>query len=133
MSRNDLEAIELTDDEQRFLKWGMAAWHGACHPPLLMRQALGFREYADIFPWTDEKLHSIGPVTEMSRADWTKLMTLAEIGFASDTIGAGREWSVVSGMPDREALPLMRAIQAKLRHVMLRYDQQTGDPLPGSE
>jgi hypothetical protein len=120
MSTGDLATIEFTEEEQKFLTWGMAVWHGASHPSSKMRHALGFENYADIFPWTNDKMHAIGPVMEMTRADWTQFITLVEVGFASDNAGAGLEWSPISGIPDSQSIRILRAIQRKLLAVVLR-------------
>jgi hypothetical protein len=133
MSRDDLAAIELTGDEQHLLVWGLQVWHGASHPSLAMRHALGFEDYADIFPWTSEKVRKIGPLVEFTRADWTQLMLLVELGFASDNMGAGLKWIAISGIPDDQTIRLLRSVQRKLRSALIRYDSRTGEPIPDRE
>lgn len=133
MSRDDLAAIELTEDEQHLLVWGLQVWQGASHPSLAMRYALGFEDYTDIFPWTSEKVRTIGPLVELTRADWTQLMLLVELGFVSDNMGAGLKWIAISGIPDDQTMRLLRSVQRKLRSVLIRYDRRTGEPIPDRE
>jgi hypothetical protein len=53
-----------------------------------------------------------------SAADWTRLLLLAELSFASDVFGAGAEFEMVSAWRDSQALTLLRSIQRALAGVV---------------
>lgn len=46
--------------------------------------------------------------------EWTRILLLAEISFASDLLGAGVEFDIVTPWRDPEALPVLRSIQRAL-------------------
>jgi hypothetical protein len=50
----------------------------------------------------------------LSDVDWTRILLLTETSWASDLLGAGVESGLVTGIPDAEAVTLLRSIQRKL-------------------
>ncbi len=120
-------SIALTDEEQSFLRWGLELWRGPIYPSQQMRQGLGFVTSRELFDWVETHLHRVREETTFSRKEWTTVLALSELAFASETAGGAADWAVVSAIPDEKAIKILRSVQRKLRRVILRYDVYSGE------
>ncbi len=50
----------------------------------------------------------------LSRTDWTRTLLATEIVFIDNVVGAGWDWSPVTGFSDTETLQVLRRLQRKL-------------------
>lgn len=105
----------LTEEQRRFLSTALAMWGGPAGNRPLPVAALGYRDWADFDSDTDRlraRLDQSDP--QFSPTEWTRILLLAEISFASNLLGAGVEFEIASAWYDPEALPLLRSIQRRL-------------------
>lgn len=50
----------------------------------------------------------------LSSQDWRRVLLAAESVFASDVVGSGLDWPITTGIPDAEAIAILRGLQRKL-------------------
>ncbi len=110
----ELLAISLTANEREVLAYGLISWGGParCTDPLAF--AMGFGTYDELLAETARLLPVIRRGDAMSRFDWRRTLFATEIAFASDVMGAGRDWCPVSGFGDAETIHMLRQIQQKI-------------------
>jgi hypothetical protein len=105
----------LSEEQRRFLSTALDVWHGPASWRPLPITVLG---YAD---WTEFDADIARMRTELDQAEpqfsvveWTRILLLSEISFASNLLGAGVEFDIVTAWRDPEALPMLRSIQRAL-------------------
>lgn len=108
----------LTEEQCRFLSTALAMWSGVAGWRPLPITALGYASW----PAFDADIAGLRaqldqPEPQFSDADWTRILLLAEISFASDLLGAGLEFEVASTWRDPKALRVLRSIQRELGRV----------------
>lgn len=106
----------LSDEQRRFLSRALSMWGGVASWLPLPIAALGYADWAafdDDIARMQQQLDDAVP--GFSSAEWTRALLLAEISFASDLLGAGVEFGIVSEWRDPEALVILRSIQRALR------------------
>jgi len=105
----------LSGEQRRFLSTALAMWDGVASSRPLPITALGYPDWpgfdADVARLRAQ-LHQAEP--QFSQREWTRILLLAEISFASDLLGAGVEFDLVSGWTDAEAVAVLRSIQRAL-------------------
>ncbi len=89
-------------------------WAGPAAPTEAMALAMGFRDVADLFAEGERIAAFIRAGRSLTKADWRRALVATEIVFASSTVGAGLDWSIVTGYQDDETIRILRAIQRKL-------------------
>ena len=109
----------LTEEQCRFLSTALAMWAGVAAWRPLPITALGYASW----PEFDADIAGLRaqldqPEPRFSDADWTRILLLAEISFASDLLGAGSEFEVGSAWRDPKALRVLRSIQRELGPVV---------------
>jgi hypothetical protein len=50
----------------------------------------------------------------LSRRDWQKILIATEIVFASDVVGAGLDWPIVTGFRGDQTIALLRGLQRQM-------------------
>jgi hypothetical protein len=105
----------LSDEERRFLSTALAMWGGVASWRPLPITTFGYADWAefdvDVARMRAELDHA---EPQFSAVEWTRILLLAEISFASDLLGAGGEFDIVTAWRDPEALPVLRSIQRSL-------------------
>lgn len=105
----------LTEEQRQFLSTAIGVWRGVASDRPLPLQMLGYTSWQQ-FDTEITRLQTAlrDPAPALARPDWTRVLLLAEIGFASDLWGAGVEFEMVGTWRDPEALRLLRSIQRQL-------------------
>lgn len=105
----------LTNQERRFISKALGEWRGAATGKPLPIDALGIASSWPEFDSTIERLrYAVEHNEELSVRDWSLLLYLTEQGWASTLVGAGLDFTTVSGIEDDDAVKLLRSIQWKL-------------------
>ena len=79
--------------------------------PVMM---LGFSSWPEFDGAVEELRDTIERQQPLSELDWTRVLVLTEIARASDVLGAGLDFELVSSVSDADAVELLRSIQRKL-------------------
>jgi hypothetical protein len=111
---DDVLAVDLTDDERRLLRCGLREWGGPARCTEQMAVAMGFVDVDDLFRSGARMRALLKDQTPMSRLDWGRALLATEVVFASAVMGAGWDWSIVTGMSDAETVVTLRGLQRKL-------------------
>lgn len=109
-----MSPVELSEEELRFLRAAMLDWGGPSTPDDALAVALGFTD-AEAMPseaW--ELWRRIERREDLGHEDWRRVLLAAEVVFVSDVVGSGLDWSITSGIPDEEAIAILRGLQRKL-------------------
>ena len=106
--------IALSDTERRVLKHGLLEWSGPARCSDALALAMGFGNVDDLWDESDRIISALETKAPLSSLDWARTLLATEICFASDVLGAGVDWSTVSGLDDAETLRLLRGIQHKI-------------------
>lgn len=124
-------------DEQRWLLWrGLLEWTGPARCTQEMAVAMGFvsveRMFDEIKPMRD--LLKGDPPWLFSRVDWTRILLATEVVFASSVLGAGSDWSIVTGLSDAKTISLLREVQRNFARLRVRVQIGTRPvPEPGPQ
>lgn len=111
--------LALDEGELRLLIAATGVWFGAATPSDLQARAMGFRDLDDLRDHGTSFHERLAPESSFSPLEWTQLLMMAELGFASDIQGAGWEWSVITGIQDEEAIGILRRLQHHLISIRL--------------
>lgn len=110
-----LISIELDADERLLLRQGMNQWGGPDKCTMEMAVAMGFADLDDLYSGEGERLWlAIGAEEALTAFDWCRILLATEIAFASNLIGAGRDWIFTAGLSDEDSLRLLRKVQRKM-------------------
>jgi len=112
MTQNgDLVSLNLTDEERRMLFYGLVDWGGPARCTGAPAIALGFDGLEHLDREGRRIAQDIYEGRPVSLRERTRAMFSAEIIFASDVMGTGKEWGVIQGGDDANWLGILRALQ----------------------
>ncbi|MFE4195600.1 hypothetical protein ACFRJ9_07030 [Paenarthrobacter sp. NPDC056912] len=114
MKAHDRVQFDLDEDEREVLRRGLMEWAGPAAPTEAMALAMGFGGVDDLFAEGERIAAFIHAGRSLTKADWRRALLATEIVFVSSTVGAGLDWSIVTGYQDDETIRILRAIQRKL-------------------
>lgn len=106
--------VTLTDDERLLLLMGLNEWGGPARCTDEMAAAMGFEDCADLKRQGLRLREVVKAGDPLSVADWRRVLMATEVVFVSDVVGSGLDWRVTTGIPDAEALVLLRQVQRKM-------------------
>jgi hypothetical protein len=106
-------AIPLTDSERYFMYMALSEWGGLASYKPRPLPILGVSDWAEFDALTDRLATAITQHESLSDLDWARALFLTEISWASDLVGAGVEFALISHS-DEEAVRLLRSIQRKI-------------------
>jgi hypothetical protein len=106
--------ISLADDERFLLSRGLIEWGGPARCTQEMAVAMGFESVDDLFVQSDRLIEALEARHALSRTDWTRVLLATEVVFASNILGAGRDWAIATGIDDVKAVELLRQLQSKI-------------------
>ncbi|WP_123955511.1 hypothetical protein [Frondihabitans sp. 762G35] len=121
MSREPID-LELTVLERGVLSRGCDEWNGTARGNDAIARAFGFESASSLLVDGRRLSRSVSQGLPLTRSDWTRALLSLEVLFASDVIGAGVEWSTITGFTDGETITALRGIQRKLGGVVIRPD-----------
>lgn len=114
MNAHDRVQFDLDEDEREVLRRGLTEWAGPAAPTEAMALAMGFGDIDDLFAEGERIAAFIHAGRSLTKIDWRRALLATEIVFSSNTVGAGLDWSTVTGYQDDETIRILRAIQRKL-------------------
>ena len=114
MSAAPPEQVVLDDEERRFLRAALLDWGGPAHPTDELAAAMGFGSAKNLSGDTRALWKRIEARETLTTEDWRRVLLAVEIVFASDVVGSGVDFSTTSGIPDEEAIKILRGLQRKL-------------------
>lgn len=109
-----VNAVELDEDELRFLRAGLLEWGGPASPTTALARAMGFSGVQEMSreAWTLwERIERNDP---LSADEWRKALLAVEVVFASDVVGSGVDWPTTTGISDVDSIAILRRLQRKL-------------------
>lgn len=80
---------------------------------------MGFASVVDLFSEGKRIGDAIRDHRPLARRDWARALLATEIVFASSYMGAGLDWSIVTGFSDVDTVEALRRIQRVLSRSQL--------------
>ncbi|TFC54518.1 MULTISPECIES: hypothetical protein [unclassified Cryobacterium] len=105
---------ELTEIERLVLRNGLLQWGGPALCTEELAIGMGFLSVSDLFTEGRRIMGALDESRPMSHRDWARTLLATEIVFMSDTVGAGLEWEVVTGISDSDTFITIRRLQGHL-------------------
>jgi hypothetical protein len=112
MSDDVSVAIDLTDDERRFMATALAEWGGPAQGQTVLLGIFGLSSAYDLIDMACALGQSIKRAERLSDLDWARALLLTEISWGSDLLGAGLDANTRSY--DEVAVRLLRSVQYKV-------------------
>jgi hypothetical protein len=106
--------VALDDRERRLLRAALLEWGGPACPTDDLAAALGFSGAKNMAAEAWRFWQRIDAGDVLAPDEWRSVLLAAEIVFVSDVVGSGLDWATTSGIPDSEALAILRGLQRKL-------------------
>jgi hypothetical protein len=107
----------LTLDDRVFLWRTLCLWLGQASTKPVPITVLGFSDWnhadAQVARYLDN-LAAGGDLPGLDDLDKARMLILAELVYGSDLIGAGRQFTADTGIPDETAIDVLRQIQRKI-------------------
>lgn len=96
------------------LRAALLEWGGPAKPTEQLALAMGFQGLEGLSRDVMTLREALKEGVPLSREDWQRVLLATEIVFASDVVGSGLDWPITTGVPDAEAIALLRAMQRKM-------------------
>ena len=109
-----LVKLDLTWEERTLLCFGLKDWLGPASGTESLAVAFGFANLDDLADHGDQIAEAIFEGEAVSRRDWSRAMFAAEVCFASDVVGTGKEFTVIHGGSDADWFRALRDLQGKI-------------------
>lgn len=111
---DEREAIDLTDAERSFMYFALTHWGvPASYKPLPIDALFGISDWAEFDRLTARLAQAITHRQPLTARDWALALFLTEVSFASDLVGTGIEFALISHS-DEDGIKLLRSIQRKI-------------------
>jgi len=114
LSPNEHVEYELTVVERSVLRHGLLQWSGPASCTEELSIAMGFTSVANLIHDGERIGAAIKGCQPLQHFDWTRALLATEIGFMSNIVGAGHDWSIATGFSDEETLKTIRELQLHL-------------------
>jgi hypothetical protein len=111
---SDLVAIELTADERDFIQQTLEQWALSAASTPFPYQALGMSTWDEFLTLTGRLEHAVVAGKPLTDLDWTRVLFLTEVTWASNLVGSGLDFAIVTRFSDSEAIGLLRGLQRKI-------------------
>jgi hypothetical protein len=106
--------LDISEREVEVLGQGLLHYGGPAHATEEFANAMGFSSANSMLEECMEIRRKLQGSGALSARDWTRALLALEICFASKLMGAGYQWSTVTGLSDNETILVLRSIQRKL-------------------
>lgn len=117
-SSYELVAVDLTADQRQFMAKALHQWApqwalSASGKPFPF-QALGLSTGEGLTQLALRLAHALEHNLSLTDLDWARAVYLTECCWASNLIGLGDDFAAATGVPDADALSMLRRIQRKI-------------------
>lgn len=119
----------LDDRERRFVYRALHDWDGPAYPTDAFAVAMGFGSAATMPSECERLWERIDAGESLDAQDWRRVMVTAEVAFASDVVGVGIDWEIVSPFSDEESIAILRGLQRKLIKLYVVSDEDDDQDL----
>jgi hypothetical protein len=113
-SPSELVAVDLSRDERDFIGQTLRQWETSAASAPFPFQVLGFSTWEEFGGLVLRLERAVGAGEALTDLDWVRVLFLTEVTFASDLIGSGTEFELMTRFSDAEALSLLRGLQRKI-------------------
>lgn len=113
-SSSGLVAVDLTDDERNFIRQTLRQWEASASGQPFPFQVLGLPTWEEFGALTLRLERAVTDHEALTDLDWARVLFLTEVTWASDLIGSGLDFDVVTSFSDTEAVTLLRGLQRKI-------------------
>jgi hypothetical protein len=114
MSDASSEQVVLDDGERQFLRAALLDWSGPARPTDELAAAMGFSSAESLSGEAWALWGRIEAGETLTTDDWRQVLLAVEIVFVSDVVGSGLDFRITSGIPDEEAIKILRSLQRRL-------------------
>ncbi|MET0451907.1 MAG: hypothetical protein ABW137_08700 [Mycobacterium sp.] len=112
MTERDMFEFDLSDDEYLLLLHGLNEYLGPAHGSEVLGPLIGVATQSEFFREIKRLLNAIERREPLSELDWSRVLVLAEISWASDILGAASEFQ--TNLSDERALYALRSLQGRI-------------------
>jgi hypothetical protein len=116
-SSAELLTVDLSDDERNFIWQAMYQWQFSASRQPFPYQVLGLSTWQEFAELTHRLAHAVTDQEPLTGLDWMRVLYLTECSWASDVVGAGLDFSIVTEFSDIDGLSLLRCLQRKIGRV----------------
>ncbi len=113
-SPSGLVAVDLTADERKFIRQTLEQWSLSAAGMPFPFQVLGLSTWEEFGELTVRLERAIVEGKPLSDLDWARVLFLTEVTWASDLVGSGLDFEVMTNFSDVDALSLLRRLQRKI-------------------
>ena len=111
---SELVAVDLTDDERDFIRQAMHQWESSASRQPFPFQVLALSTWEGFGKLTLRLERAVTDGEALTNLDWAQVLFLTEVTGASDLIGSGLDFDVVTSFSDTGAVTLLRGLQRKI-------------------
>jgi hypothetical protein len=113
----DLHDIHLAASERSLLETGLFMWDGPATMTDNVARSLWFDSAGDFMGQIGRLRGALVSSEPLTAMDWHRVLAATEVVFTCWTLGAGGDWSIITGLDDHETLDRLRQVQQKLASV----------------
>lgn len=106
--------MDLTHDERLLLRYGLNQWGGPARCTDAFALAMGFNSREHLHEDLPRLIDALEAEAPLKGDDWRRVLLATEVVFISDIVGAGLDWSIVTGFLDEVSIQRLRSIQRKM-------------------
>jgi hypothetical protein len=111
---SDLVAIALTDNEREFIQQTLEQWALSAASTPFPYQVLGLSTWEEFLTLTGRLEHAVVAGAPLTDLEWARVLFLTEVTWASNLVGSGLDFAIVTRFSDSEAIGLLRGLQRKI-------------------
>jgi hypothetical protein len=113
----ELLTVDLSDDERTFIWQAMYQWQFSASRQPFPYQVLGLATWQEFAELTHRLAQAVTDQEPLTGLDWMRVLYLTECSWASDVVGSGLDFSIVTEFSDIDGLSLLRRLQRKIGRV----------------
>lgn len=113
----ELLTVDLTDDERNFIWEAMYQWQFSASRQPFPYQVLGLSSWHEFAELTYRLAHAVTDLEPLTGLDWMRVLYLTECSWASNVVGSGLDFSIVTEFSDIDGLSLLRRLQRKIGRI----------------
>jgi hypothetical protein len=113
----ELLTAELSEDERKFIWQAMYQWQWSASDAPFPYQVLGLSSWTEFAELTHRLAHSVTDCDPLTELDWMRVLYLTECSWASNIVGSGLDFPIVTEFSDIDCLSMLRHLQRKIGRV----------------